>query len=50
MQRRISVIEEELGEKLERMMSELEEMTEVVKQSSKKHPSGQRAFIEVLIE
>jgi hypothetical protein len=50
MQRRISVIEDEFGEKLERIMSELEEMTVTVKQPSKKHPSDQRAFIEALIE
>jgi hypothetical protein len=31
-------------------MPELEEMTERVKHPSKKHPSGQRAFIEALIE
>jgi hypothetical protein len=50
MQRHISVIEEEFGEKLERIMPELEEMTERVKHRSKKHPSGQRAFIEALVE
>jgi hypothetical protein len=50
MQRRISVIEDEFGEKLERIMSELEEMTERVKQPSKKHLSGQQPFIEALIE
>jgi hypothetical protein len=50
MRRRISVMEEEFGEKLERIMTELEEMTERVKQSSKRHPSGQRAFIEALIK
>jgi hypothetical protein len=50
MQRRISVMEEEFGEKLERILSEPEEMTERVKHLSKKHPSGQRAFIEALIE
>jgi hypothetical protein len=50
MKRHISVIEEEFGQKLERIMPELEEMTELVKQPSKKHPSGQRAFIEALIE
>jgi hypothetical protein len=41
MQRHISVMEEEFGEKLERIMSELEKMTLMVKQPSKKHPSGQ---------
>jgi hypothetical protein len=41
MQRHISVIEEEFEEKLERIMSELEEMAELVKRSSKKQPSGQ---------
>jgi hypothetical protein len=46
----ISVIEEAFGEKLERIMSELEKMTLIVKQSSKKHLSDQRAFIEALIE
>jgi hypothetical protein len=50
MQRHISVIEEEFAEKLERIASELEEMTELVRQPSKKRPSGQRAFIEALIE
>jgi hypothetical protein len=50
MQRCISVMEEEFGEKLEKIMSELEEMTLTVKQPSKKQPSDQRAFIEVLIE
>jgi hypothetical protein len=50
MQRRISVMEEELREKLERIMSELEMMTLTVKQPSKKHQSDQRAFIEALIE
>jgi hypothetical protein len=50
MQRHISVIEEEFGEKLERIMPELEEMTERVKHPSKKHPSDQQAFIEALIE
>jgi hypothetical protein len=50
MQRRISVIEEEFGEKLEKIMPELEKMTLTVKQPSKKHLSGQRAFIEALIE
>jgi hypothetical protein len=50
MQHHMSVMEEEFGEKLERIMSELEKMTLTVKQPSKKHPSGQRAFIEALIE
>jgi hypothetical protein len=50
MRRRISVIEDEFGEKLERIMSELEKMTLTVKQPSKKHPSEQRAFVEALIE
>jgi hypothetical protein len=50
MQRHISVMEEEFEEKLERIMPELEEMTERVKHPSKKHPSGQRAFAEALIE
>jgi hypothetical protein len=49
-QRRISVMEEEFGEKLERIMSELDKMTLTVQQPSKKHPSDQRAFIEALIE
>jgi hypothetical protein len=49
MQCHISVIEEGFREKLERIMSELEKMTLTVKQPSKKHPSGQRAFIEALI-
>jgi hypothetical protein len=43
-------MEEEFGEKLERIMSELEKMTLTVKQPSKKRPSDQRAFIEALIE
>jgi hypothetical protein len=38
------------GAKPERIMSELEEMTELVKHPSKKHPSDQRTFIEGLIE
>jgi hypothetical protein len=50
MQGHISVMEEEFGEKLERIISELEKMTLTVKQPSKKHPSDQRAFIEALIE
>jgi uncharacterized protein (DUF2342 family) len=50
MQRRISVMEEEFVEKLERIMSELEKMTLTVKRPSKKHPSDQQAFIEALIE
>jgi hypothetical protein len=50
MQCRISLIEEEFGEKLERITPELEKMTPTVKHSSKKHPSDQRAFIEALIE
>jgi hypothetical protein len=37
MQRHISVMEEKFGEKLERIMSELEKMTLTVKQPSKKH-------------
>jgi hypothetical protein len=49
MKRHISVMEEEFGERLERIISELEEMAELAKQPSKKHPSGQRAFIEALI-
>jgi hypothetical protein len=43
-------MENEFGEKLERIMSELEKVTLTVKQPAKKHPSGQRAFIEALIE
>jgi hypothetical protein len=50
MQRHISVIEEEFGEKLERIMSELEKMTLTVKQPSKKQLSDQQAYIEPLIE
>jgi hypothetical protein len=50
MQRRISVMEEEFEEKLERIMSELEKMTLKVKQPSKKHASDQQALIEALIE
>jgi hypothetical protein len=50
MQRRISVMEEEFGEKLERIMSELEKMKFPVKQPSKKRPSDQRAFIEAPVE
>jgi hypothetical protein len=34
-------MEEEFGEKLERIMSELEKRTLTVKQPSKKHPSDQ---------
>jgi hypothetical protein len=43
MQGRISVMEKEFGEKLERILSELEEMTERVKHPSKRHRSGQTA-------
>jgi hypothetical protein len=50
MQRHISVMEEEFGEKLERIMSELEMPTITVKRPSKKHQSDQQAFIEALIE
>jgi hypothetical protein len=50
MQRRISVMQEQFGEKLERIMSELEKITLTVKQPSKKHPSDQQALIEALIE
>jgi hypothetical protein len=50
MQRHISVMEEGFGEKLERIMSELGKMTKLAKHPSKKYPSDQRAFIEVLIE
>jgi hypothetical protein len=50
MQRRISVMEEKFGEKLENIMSELEKMRLTVKQPSKKHSSDQRTFIEVLME
>jgi hypothetical protein len=45
MQRRISVMEEVFGEKLESIMSEWEMLTLTVHQPSKKHPSGQREFI-----
>jgi hypothetical protein len=41
MQCPISVMEEEFGEKLERIMPEQEKMTLTVKQPSKKHPSDQ---------
>jgi hypothetical protein len=47
-QRHISVIAEGFGRKLERILSELEKVTESVKHQSKKHPSDQRVFIEVL--
>jgi hypothetical protein len=50
MQRHISVIEEEFAEKLERIMFELEKMTLTIKQPSRERPSGQRAFIEALVE
>jgi hypothetical protein len=50
MQPHISGIEEGLGEEFERIMSELEEMTELLIHPSKKHPSDQRAFIEALIQ
>jgi hypothetical protein len=50
MQRHVSVMEAEFGEKLERIMSELGKITLTVKQPSKKHPSDQRAFIEALIK
>jgi hypothetical protein len=43
-------MEEEFGEKLERIMSELEKRTLTVKHPSKKHSSGQRVFIGALIE
>jgi hypothetical protein len=50
MQRHILVIEEEFGEKRERIMPELEKMRLTVKQPGKEHPSDQRALIEGPIE
>jgi hypothetical protein len=49
-QRRLSMIEEKIDEKLETILSELYNMTKLVKQPSQKRPSSQRAFIETLIE
>jgi hypothetical protein len=43
-------MEEEFGEKLERIMPELEKMTLTIEQPSRKHPSRQRAFVEALTE
>jgi DNA invertase Pin-like site-specific DNA recombinase len=44
------MIEEKFDEKLETILSELEKMTELVKQPSQKRSSNQRAFIESPIE
>jgi vacuolar-type H+-ATPase subunit E/Vma4 len=49
-QRRISMIEEKFDDKLETILSELEKMTEMVKQPSQKRLSNQRGFVEALIE
>jgi hypothetical protein len=49
-QRRFFMIEEKFDTKLETNLSELDKMTELVKQPSQKCPSNQRAFIEALIE
>jgi hypothetical protein len=49
-QLRLSMIEEKFDDKLETILSELDKMTELVKQPSQKRPSNQRAFIEMLIE
>jgi FKBP-type peptidyl-prolyl cis-trans isomerase (trigger factor) len=48
--RRLSMIEEKFDGKLERILSKLEKMNELVKELSQKRPSNQRAFIESLIE
>jgi hypothetical protein len=44
------MIEEKFHAKLETIPSELDKMTELVKQPTQKRPSNQRAFIEALIE
>jgi hypothetical protein len=49
-QRLLSMIEEKLDAKFERIVSELDKMTELVKQSNQKCPSNKQAFIEALIE
>jgi hypothetical protein len=46
----LSIIEQKFDEKLEAVLSELEKMTELVEQPSKKRPSNQQEFIELLIE
>jgi hypothetical protein len=48
-QRHTWVIKEAFGEKLARIMSELEKMAGLVKQLSKKHSSGQRAWFQTPI-
>jgi hypothetical protein len=50
LQRDISAIREVLDGNLERILSELQKMSEKVNQPSMKHQSDQRAFIENLIE
>jgi hypothetical protein len=50
MQRHLSMIEEKFDAKFATTVSELDEMTELVKQPSQKRPSNQRAFIGALIE
>jgi hypothetical protein len=50
MQSQILAITEGFDGKLERILSELEKTTKLVKQPSKKHLSDQLAFIEALIE
>jgi hypothetical protein len=50
LQSRLSMIEGKFDGKLGTILSELEKMTELVKQPSQKQPSNQQAFIESLIE
>jgi hypothetical protein len=50
MQPRLSMIEEEFNGRREPILSELEKMTELVKQQSQKRPSNQRVFVTALIE
>jgi hypothetical protein len=50
MERRISAIAESFDGKLERILSDLEKMTQLVKQPDKKYISDQRAFTEGLFE
>jgi hypothetical protein len=44
------MIEETFDAKFETIVSELDKMTELVKQSSQKRPLNQRVFIEALVE
>jgi hypothetical protein len=44
------MVEEPFDAKFETILSELDKVTELMKQPSQKRPSNQRAFIEALIE